>query len=373
MNEADELQELRDEVAELRATVAALGEQRRSSRRAVLRLAGAAAVGAVGSGLVGRPAAADQGYTPSQSTDVGDVVRQRLNGSVPGRSGFVFSTFGAPDSNVSSDPAALCGWTFDTATPHGVHGYTTVEGGVGVLGSARTKGRSTTIGVRGRGVTGVEGSGTVGVRGSGPVGVDGVSTSGYGGRFAGGTAAIALRSTDSTAPPRRTRPARRGDLEYDGNGLWFCVDSGTPGAWRELASPQTVGSLHMPFTYRAYDSRRALPDPGRLLDGEVRRVSIRDARDEETGAVRFIGLTPEGARAVLLQVTLTGLLGAGTLGIIQGDATPVDVLPQLRWTADDSVLCASVTVKLDSLARIRLVNQGAGDPQVIIDVHGFYQ
>jgi len=155
-----------------------------SSRRGLLRLAGAAAAGVVGATVIAsRPAAATNGLT----TNPANTTRLDYTGNEAGHTGFLFQAGAAFDGTVSSYPAALSGWSTTTNQTTGVYGYSSTANSYGVVG--KSEGGQTGIGVlgfspngkgvRGDGQTGVVGNGVVGVFGSGSdVGVSGLTTSG---------------------------------------------------------------------------------------------------------------------------------------------------------------------------------------------------
>ena len=107
----------------------------RSSRRRLLRLAGAATVGAAGASVLAGRAVAETGYTTGGATTVADTVSQVQSAGRPGKSAFVFATIGLPaGNNNSSFPSALAGWSRSIDNPHGVYGFTDQQEGFGVIG-----------------------------------------------------------------------------------------------------------------------------------------------------------------------------------------------------------------------------------------------
>lgn len=65
-------------------------------------------------------------------------------------------------------------------------------------------------------------------------GVKGISTSGYGGSFQGGAAALRLVPTAFTGAPASDEHAID-ELVVDANGaLFICVATGTPGTWKQV-------------------------------------------------------------------------------------------------------------------------------------------
>lgn len=71
-------------------------------------------------------------------------------------------------------------------------------------------------------------------------GVHGLSTSSYGGVFESNFAQVRLVPASSVGEPKANQHYR-GELFVDATGsLFYCVDGGTPGIWRELAPRLTV-------------------------------------------------------------------------------------------------------------------------------------
>lgn len=174
-------------------------DSRSISRRSILRLVGATAVGAVAAVAASTtPAAAANG----SSIIIGD----------------------AANSGTAMTVLTNSGGINDTA----VGGFKAIgaSGSNGVIGQSSG---STSAGVAGLSAAGY--------------GIYGESTSGYG-LFSGGNGRIGLSAhTSSGAPTAGTYAA--GDIIRDGSGnLFACVTAGTPGIWRKLAGPSTAGQFH---------------------------------------------------------------------------------------------------------------------------------
>ncbi len=176
------------------------GDDSRSiSRRSILRLVGATAVGALATVVAdSTPAAAANG----SSVIIGDAANSGTAMTVLTNSGGINNT--------------------------AVGGFKAIgaSGSNGVIGQSSG---STSAGVAGLSDTGY--------------GIYGESTSGYG-LFSGGNGRIGLSAhTASGAPTAGTYAA--GDIIRDGSGnLFACVTAGTPGIWRKLAGPSTAGQFH---------------------------------------------------------------------------------------------------------------------------------
>lgn len=342
-----------------------------STRRGVLKLAGATAAGALASAAVAGRAAADVGYTTGGSISVGDVVRQQLNGSRSTEAGFLFATTSAPalTSNASEFGCALAGWAIDGTTRHGVVGRSTAAGGLGVVGEATAAGGT---GVRGVG----QGTDGVGVYGNGGhYGVQGYTeaSNGIGGSFAGYAGAIQLVSWFIGSPPTRANAHEPGVLEADVQGdLWFCYKGGTPGDWRRVTGRGTAGAFTVVAPGRVYDSRVAAPSPGTLTGGQHRTISVADRRDPTTGAVALADFVPTGATAIAANVTIVSTDGAGFLVCNPGGTTTVDA-STINWSAAGQVLANGVILALDDQRRLTIVAGGGGTTHVLVDVTGYWR
>jgi len=188
------------EIQRLRALVEPdhKGEQRVRSRRDMLKLAGAAVVGAAG--------AAAMRVVPAAAAN-GDPIT--VGGTFTGTS---------PTSltNTSGDALSLTGTTGFAAGVRATGYYGVV--GTGQVGVAGTTGA-------GNGVYAASLSGN-GVYASGG--------SGVGGTFVGGRAAVSLLSAGGVGPPVSNAHSV-GDVQMDNAGtLWVCVTSGTPGVFVPL-------------------------------------------------------------------------------------------------------------------------------------------
>jgi len=150
-----------------------------SSRRGMLRLAGAAAAGVVGAAVVAsRPAAATNGLT---TTDTNATTVLNYTGNEANHTGFLFQSGNVYNGTASSYPSALSGWTTTTNQKTGVFGYASTDASYGVVGRADGQGSTGVLGTSTNG-RGVRGDGKVGVFGSGSdVGVSGLTTSGNAG------------------------------------------------------------------------------------------------------------------------------------------------------------------------------------------------
>lgn len=413
MDHQARIDELEARVAELSARL----DEPTASRRHLLRLAGAATVGAVAAAATGaRHAAADNGLAP---TDPNTVTMLNYTGGSISESAFVFQAGTTHVSNASTYPAALAGWSSASANPSsGVYGYSASDTGYGVVGlndaadgigvlgqsadGSGVRGTSTTgigveaistsgAGVVAEGATGVmavgqdygvvalgAGSDSAGLLGQGLVaGVAG--TGGYGLMSRQTTKANVLLwpNNDTGSPNPKTPPPARGDAHavgeldnVDGD-LWWCVGAGTPGTWRKLSGPTTAGAFHAITPARVFDSRDPVPVYGRLAGGSDLVVSIKDARGVD-GAVTTADLVPEGATAIAYNLTIAGTLGSGFLSVNPGDATGYTA-SSINWSAAGQLLANGLVAKIDTQRRVRVFAGGAGSTDFIIDVLGYYR
>lgn len=183
-----------------------------ASRRTMLKVAGAAAAGAVVAvGSRAMPAAANDplDLTLGAAKATAGLTRADMNTGAPGGgliTAFFFQAGQAADQvnfDALAFSSALAGRTSTNNAPNGVFGSTNVPTGYGVVGDNSAAGGT---GVRGRGVLvgvagdatdllgiGVTGAGTTGMRGVGTaIGAEGTSTTGVGVRGAGATGVLAV-------------------------------------------------------------------------------------------------------------------------------------------------------------------------------------
>lgn len=230
------------------------------SRRAMLTKVGAAAVAALGAGvlLVPREAEAaqlvgdgDPGVRGIGTANGGVGVRGEIQSGINGH-----GVFGRGDGD---------NWV-------GVYGINSSSGGIGVYGSGygatgtgvlgnnplgiAVRGESSAddyasvygqhLGFRGYGVIGDgkgDGSGVLGrnpegpgVRGQGETGVRGEGSSGYGGLFEGGKAQLRVVPKGTAGRPSSGNHLK-GEVYLDSAGaLFVCTKGGTPGTWRKVTT-----------------------------------------------------------------------------------------------------------------------------------------
>lgn len=168
---------------------------------------------------------------------------------------------------------------------------------------------------------------------------------------------------------------RAGDIVHDTTGVtWACVVSGTPGSWRRLAAPTAAGSFTAITPVRAYDSRRAIPQPGPLAAGATRTISVADARDPRTGAVVRANVVPPGVQAVAINVTITETVGSGYIAVAPGGARNITT-STLNWTGSNQTLANGAIVAAGGAALTILCGPANGAfhrTQFIVDVTGYW-
>lgn len=339
-NNEDRIEELEAQVAQLTSLVERLaenGEARSaeipmplatSSRRNMLKLAGAAAVGVAAAAVSGvGQAAADNGIT---TTNANVATTLNYTGTVA-TAAFLFQSGTSYAPGISFFPAALSGWAGTSGTdnvPNGIYGYTD-KNGIGVMGWGA-----------GASATGV---------------------------VARGTGSNFRLFAEGTAAPLRATAHVLGDIINDSTGnIWVNVAAGTPGQWLRLAGPTTSGSLNLLASpKRVYDSRvGALP----AIAPKTPLTNLSSRTIDCTGNASGV---PAGARGVLLNVTVVTLTANGFLAVTPGGAGFTGT-STLNWTGVGAVIANSVTTATGANATIDVTAGGGGSTDVIVDVFGYY-
>jgi hypothetical protein len=377
-----------------------------SSRRGMLKLAGAAAVGAVGVAVASSmPAAADNGITQTNELLQTNIL---YKGNASTGNGFLFQASnggsGFPNSS-STYPAALAAWSVAGANQkHGFYGSSNSASGFGVVAenNANGVGLKATGGSAGATTTGTSfglfatssgaasygvgavggGSGSSGVIGAGDyAGVSGTS-SGYGVASLITTKANLFLQPDNTpsggaatpktAPPTRSDAHLAGEMECVGGDLWFCVKDGTPGTWRRISGLAGAGGFHAITPTRVYDSRGMTPG-GPLAALSTRDLPIRDKVDPLNYAVLQANAIPKGATAVAANVSVVNTQGSGFLALNPYTDGTVHAAT-INWFGTGQILNNGVNVTLGGDRQITVIaGGGAGSStDFIIDITGFY-
>lgn len=222
----------------------------------------------------------------------------------------------------------------------------------------------------------VEG-GLFGVFATGSTGVEAHGTT-FGLRVAGDIAPIAIvPGANAVGAPFGFHGV--GELYVDaGSVLWVCVESGTPGTWREIAGPKTAGAFHvLPATQRIYDSRTGFaPAPsstlikGKFGDGEERVIA--------SNLEQEIANVPGGATAVVVNLTATDTNVGGFFAAFRnGIAWPGNA--SINWAAAATTIGNSAVIATDGLGRFKVrcaAPAGGGreaGAHLIVDLVGYYR
>ena len=314
-------------IAELEAhTAPQASPEERSTRRGMLRLAGAAVVGGAAASLVGaQPAAAVPAAMFYGASNDAGLDGTSLISAVGGSTLFVINTAGI---------TALQG---DAAF-----------GGIGVHGRVINPSLTTSYGVWGE-IAGTAGIALIGTGGAAQLRLDPIS-------------AVGAPSSGSHL---------RGEFVARTDGVYYCTTQGTPGTWRKLAGTATAGTFHAITPTRVYDSRAPAPIPGMLFTGSNRTISVADERNS-SGAVTTVDLVPAGATAVMANITVTGTTGVfGYLAINPGGDF-VEGASTINWFGPGQTLANGVGLTLNSTRQLSILCRGGGATHFIVDIAGYY-
>lgn len=328
------LDELRDQVAALRDELASMRSgssvpdrpddepgAAMGSRRQLLRVAAGTAAGLVAGTAVGggqRVAAADpDDVVKNLSNAVTDTTT--LDGSFPG------PTFSLFNDGTSGNSSALYG-SSRTGAP-----------------TVRADNDAT------------DGLGGVGVAGNAPGGRD---------LLALGSGRIAMN--DHTFGNAEAYSS--GEIHQTGGTVYAMV---SPTERREIAGPASAGALHPVTPTRVYDSRVPVAPFGRLDPDQARAISVADGRDVVTGAVTVPGLVPEGATAILYNLTVDQTVGPGYLQVTPGAETGITA-STINWTETGTTLANSSMVGIGADRLIRVYCAPSASTHFIVDVLGYY-
>jgi hypothetical protein len=232
-----------------------------------------------------------------------------------------------------------------SASGFGVHGVTEGNAGIGVFGE------HTDSTFPGTGVLGRSNGGT-GVAG------DGITYD----LAAIGSGRLNLKAGGLANPPAGNFA---GTIASDAVGnLWF---SPSNGVFQKLNAP----SFHPISPVRVYDSRSALPTPGKLPVGAPRVVSIKDARDPNTGAVITVDAIPAGVSAVFFNLTATQTESSGYLSVVPGDAVAQSG-SSINWTSTGIDIANGLIGKVDASRQVKVFAGGGGQTHFVIDITGYF-
>lgn len=411
MNTEDRIRQLEQEVAALKSLLPQTSDSRpvvvsvgaadgtfndidsdeRSSRRSMLRLAGAGAIGAVGAALVGvQSAAAANGISLLGASNTTPNLTEIAYTGSTGGDAFLFSAPAVTGGTSGVFFGVVTGRSNTLTVPNGVSGATAVSGSAGVVGEATAIG---SVGVLGLTATvnsiGVQGqsSGNIGVAvqgqsfGPGSIGgsflgvtagVTSSSSTGLGGSFSGGLAALKVASSNP-APRARANAHARGEIDTDTNGdLWLCTVAGSPGTWRKIAGPASAGAYHAVSPGRVYDSRLHALNHAPISNTNGPYTLGTSARaDALTGVYVQSNFVPPGSTAITANVTITGTTGSGFLVVNPGGVGTVNA-STINWFGAGQTLANGVSLTLGGDRQLTVVLGGVGSTHFIIDVTGYY-
>jgi len=314
---------LERELAELRATVVA--EPDATTRRGLLKAAGAGAAGAAVAGvtavLAAHPAGADDpnDITLGASKGTTGFTEAYYTGGASGAA-FLFQSGNVYNNGDAAYPCALAGWGTSAAAPHGVYAFTQVANAYGVVAVGGSNGAN------------------ILVYPSGPPG------------------------------PARSGAHATGELLADGAGdLWACVVGGSPGEWRKLAGGTTAGAFHAISPRRVYDSREGA---GKLQPGAggERTISVANATAGTGGGE----VVPAGAVAVAITFTVTNTEGGGGFVSVRPAGTPYAGTSSINWFGPDQNIGTTVISALGGNRQLTLQGGNAAT-DVVVDVTGYYR
>lgn len=343
-----------------------------SSRRGVLKLAGAAAVGAVAVAVAGSAtpaAAATGGPMLIGGFNNADTATADTTFLLGGGLGVIVDSKAVTDAGLSTYGAALFGRNVATNVDAIVR--------AGVLGMSSqanlSPGPATSHGVVGL-AHGLSTTGS-GVYGNS---VSTVTTSaGVMARSTGGPS-VQLVPVASGAPTAGAWTI--GALQPDilGN-LWYCIENGVPGRWRNLTAPIPPAppppppspSFHPLTPTRVYDSRSAVPAQGVMSSGGNRLVSVASGRTLDTGAINAPDVVPVGATAIACNVTVDRTQNQGFLAVNPGGNTTVSA-STINWFASNQTLANGVIVTISASREVTVIAGGGGATDFIIDVTGYF-
>ncbi len=347
---------------------------RPADRRAFLRggalAASVLAAGAAASVAGASPAAAANGDSlvlgDSENNEATlptgiNVDLSGMTGTDP-RIGFVVAD--GPPNRSQIAPAAIFGHAEGTTLRVGVQGMTDGEEAAGVYG----------VGLEHQSV-GVWGNGNeAGVFAQGmKTAITAESSEGIGLDVSGTTAVARLRTRVIT-PDFATEFHFAGELISAevgpfGAALFFCVEGGTPGTWRQLASPLLGGSLVLlPVTTRVYDSRAGNPPATGL------KTKLTGANSPRTITLsnEDLGVDPPFTpTAILVNLTVVNTSAGGFVALHQGGTTwPGN--SNINWTAANTVIANAATVALDAQNRFAITCANGASTDIIVDLIGVY-
>ncbi|MEI8238270.1 MAG: hypothetical protein WCI22_02520 [Actinomycetota bacterium] len=338
-------------------------------RRHLLRGFGKAAVGAVVGGGAAVALSAEQAAAANPGVFTGNPAVSATNTS--GSNGQALVVYGdlgtAARFYSASTNSAIAVWNTDTGTSVGT---SSVASYVGVYGTASPVDPALVA----AGAVGVFGLGQYAAKG-----VVGQSSNGVAAAFNGGAADLLLGAAfrpDTVELRDHTNGHLVGEMVMDHAGeLWLCVIAGAVGevgTWRKVTGLTAAGSFHAITPARVFDSRRPIPNPGKLPGGGNRLVSVADGRNAATGAVSTANVVPAGATAVTFNLTVTATVSSGFLSVMPGGIS-VSSSSTVNWTTSNTTVANASVVKLNSNREVTVVSGPTSGPtHFVLDVTGYY-
>jgi hypothetical protein len=345
------------------------GRATRPSRRALLKLGGAAAAAGVAVVAAGASELGHASTAQAHADTFGfyQAISGAGNTAIRGDGGQgAHGVEGTTDYSYGVSGISLTG--------HAVHGES-LQGGIGVIGISQsdsgigTFGQGAQYGVRGESESiGVSGVGRIGIQGTG--GNFGVYGQGnYGGVFTGHLAALVLGPASVPGAPN-SEVHLAGELYVDSAGaLWYCTSTGIAGTWVRLSGALN-GFAGGAISY--------LSTPIRLLDartsassGLVNRGALA-GNEVYTFGVAGLGGSgiPATAQGLIGNVTILGPSGTGNLSLFPaGGAVPT--VASMTFGTAGLFLANGVNVAISSGGAINIQNQSSGTTPLVLDAVAF--
>lgn len=353
----DRLAALEAQQRELTAHIAALRSEVETtapaaSRRDLFKKLGVAAAGAVGGAMVlggARPAAAaDAGQLTlgaggnANNTSQTPTLMTYTAGAIGAANVLTVQSLGTATPATSAYPSVVAGWASTAAgPPNGLYGFSGVTGGYGAVAFGNTA----TSGLAGNPATGL--------------------------LARGGVANMEL-TAEGNPPASRTDAHRTGELIADALGtLWYCVEGGTPGTWRQLAAKSSAGQLHVfSLPFRIVDTRAgtgpASTGAGPVPSGTQRTVDLRSGWQDTLIAPAL----PGGSTAALLTLTLADTVTSGFLAVI-ADGAPYQGTSNVNWSTTGALIATTVIAPVNN-GKIAVRAGGAGTTNFVVDLLGWF-
>ena len=145
----------------------------------------------------------------------------------------------------------------------------------------------------------------------------------------------------------------------------MCIASGTPGTFVRLAGTNSAGAFTAISPHRVYDSRHS----SALGGGTTRTISVANGINA-SGSVDAANLVPAGAKAIAVNVTVTGTTGAGYLTLYPAGASQ-PTASAINWGSSGQTIANGIQLAISSARDVSIFCAG-GSTQVVLDVNGYY-